>query len=106
MLSVICAIPCSQAEFTLPPCENNLKLQGKGVAGLCLGRSGRRLGGLRAFWRCYGVCGAREYRLRLASRWSGMLYLAVVRACMYASGAWWLAEDDERSRRLKGCAAT
>ena len=52
MLSMVCAIPCSQAEFTLPPFENNLKLQGTGATGLCLGRAGRRLGGPRAFWRC------------------------------------------------------
>ena len=51
-LSVVCAIACSQAEFTLPPFENNLKLQGSGAADLCLDRTGRRLGGPRAFWRC------------------------------------------------------
>ena len=45
-LSVVCAIACSQAEFTLPPYENNLKLQGSGAADLCLGRTVRRLGGL------------------------------------------------------------
>ena len=51
-LSVVCAIACSQAEFTLPPYENNLKLQGSGAADLCLGRTVRQLGGPLAFWRC------------------------------------------------------
>ena len=50
--SVVCAIPCSQAEFTLPPFENNLNLQGSGAADWCVGRTGRRLGGPRAAWRC------------------------------------------------------
>ena len=44
-LSVVCAIACSQAEFTLPPYENNLKLQGSGAADLCLGRTVRRAEG-------------------------------------------------------------
>ena len=52
MLSMVCAIPCSQAEFTLPPFENNLNLQGSGAADWCVGRTGRRLGGPRAAWRC------------------------------------------------------
>ena len=38
MLSMVCAIPCSQAEFTLPPFENNLNLQGSGAADWCVGR--------------------------------------------------------------------
>ena len=28
---MVCAIACSQTEFTLPPFENNLKLQGSGA---------------------------------------------------------------------------
>ena len=47
-LSVVCAIACSQAEFTLPPFENNLKLQGSGAADCYLGRAGRCLAGPRS----------------------------------------------------------
>ena len=77
MLSMVCAIPCSQAEFTLPPFENNLKLQGTGATGLSLGRAGRRLGGPRAFWRC----SARATLLSRAVRCRALLRTSHATAC-------------------------
>ena len=35
MLSVVCAITCSQAEFTFPPFENDQKLQGTELSERC-----------------------------------------------------------------------
>ena len=63
MLSVICAIPCSQAEFTFPPFENDRKLQGGVLYSLCCCRGCRRSGGPRT----RGRCGARATVLGCAS---------------------------------------
>ena len=57
MLSVVCAITCSQAEFTFPPFENDQKLQG---TELCLSAAdalsaGSIWGGPRLLVRC--ICG-------------------------------------------------
>ena len=52
MLSVVCAIPCLQAEFTFPPFENDQMLQGPVLYTLCCCRGCRRSGGPRIRGRC------------------------------------------------------
>ena len=52
MLSVVCAIPCSQAEFTFPPFENDQMLQGPVLYTRCFCRGRRRSGGPRIRGRC------------------------------------------------------
>ena len=55
MLSVVCAITCSQAEFTFPPFENDQKLQGTELSERCCCSIGRIWGGPRLLVRC--ICG-------------------------------------------------